>query len=61
MKEFLSRNGVEFESIDVRELDDPMSTLRAVTGGPVGTPTVVVDGEVRLGFDEEWLRRELGL
>lgn len=61
MKEFLSRNGVAYREIDVRELDDPMGTLRGVTGGPVATPTVVVGDEVQVGFDPDWLRKSLEL
>lgn len=61
VEEFLSRHEVAFEAIDIRELDDSMAVLRSVTGGPVGTPTVVIGDEVRLGYDEDWMREKLGL
>ena len=50
-----------FEAIDVTELDDPMGYLRELTGGPIATPTVVIDGEARVGFDQEWMEEKLGL
>ena len=59
VKEFLSRKGVEFEVVDVATLEDPIATLRSVTGGPVGTPTVVIAGEAHLGFDPEWMEAQL--
>lgn len=61
MKEFLSRHGVAYREIDVRELDDPMGTLRAVTGGPMATPTVVIGDDVHVGFDPDRLRNALDL
>lgn len=61
MKEFLSRNRVQFEEIDVSTLDDPMGTLRKVTGGPMGTPTVVIGEAFRMGYDPGWMAERLGI
>lgn len=61
MKGFLSREEVAFEEIDIRDLDDPMATLRDVSGGALGTPLVVIGTEVKLGYDESWMRQKLGL
>ena len=36
-----------------------MGELRAVTGGPMATPTLVIDGDVRVGFDPEWIDEKL--
>ena len=58
-KEFLSRHGVDFEYIEITTLDDPLGTLRAITGGPVATPVVVVGDEHIVGFDPDWLRERL--
>ncbi len=60
MKEFLSRANVEFESIHIATLDDPMATLRGITGGPVGTPTLVMGDEFLVGYDEDWLQERFG-
>jgi len=58
-KEFLSQRGVVFESIDVSTLDDPVGTLRSLTGGPVATPTVVIGDQARVGFDPDWMAQQL--
>ena len=60
-KEFLRLHDVAFEEIHIEDFDDPMGELRAVTGGPAATPTVVVDGEVIVGFDADWLGERLGI
>lgn len=60
VKEFLSRKQVQFETVDVSTLDDPMGTLRAITGGAVGTPTLVVGDEFTMGYDEAWLTERFG-
>ena len=54
-KEFLSQRRIPFEYVDVNTLDDPTATLRAITGGPIATPVVVVGDEHRVGFDPEWM------
>ncbi len=59
-KEFLSRKGVPFEYVDVTQLADPAATLRAITGGPVATPTIVIGDAWQVGFDPEWIERQLG-
>lgn len=33
----------------------------SLTGGAFATPVVVIDGEVSMGFDPEWMSRQLGL
>ena len=49
-KEFLTRKQVDFEYIEIGDLDDPLGTIRAITGGHVATPVVVIDEEFILGF-----------
>ncbi len=58
-KEFLSRKQVEFEYIELDDLDDPLGTIRAITGGHVATPVVVIDGEFIIGFDPDWIEARL--
>jgi glutaredoxin len=58
-REFLSHKNVDFEYIDIGDLDDPMVTIRAITGGHVATPVVVIDDEFIVGFDPDWLEARL--
>lgn len=58
-KEFLSRKQVEFEYIEIDGLDDPLGTIRAITGGHVATPVVVIDDEFIVGFDPDWIDARL--
>ena len=60
-KGFLRERGIEFDDISVDDLADPWETIRALTGGPFGTPTVVIEGEARVGFDPQWIGERLGL
>lgn len=61
MKEFLHQHDVAFEGHDIVDLPDGLERIREATGGPVGTPTVIIDGEARIGFDPEWMSERLGL
>jgi glutaredoxin len=58
-KEFLTRKQVDFEYIEIGDLDDPLGTIRAITGGHVATPVVVIDDEFILGFDPAWIEARL--
>ncbi len=58
-KEFLSRKQVEFEYIELDDLDDPLGTIRAITGGHVATPVVVIGAEFIVGFDPDWIDARL--
>ena len=51
--EFLSRHGVEFEQKDIRS--DAAALQELMELGVKSTPTIVVDGEVLIGFDSEKL------
>jgi len=61
VKEFLHRHGVAFEAIDISGLADAYDRIRQHTGGPIGTPAVIIDGEARIGFDPDWMTARLGL
>jgi glutaredoxin len=49
VKEFLSRKGIPFEEFNVREDQQALQELLALRSN--ATPTVVIDGEVIVGFD----------
>jgi len=61
VKEFLHRHDVVFEAIDVGRQPAAFERIRELTGGPVGTPTVVIDGEARIGFHPDWMAERLDL
>ena len=60
-KEFLRARGIDFEAVQIEDLDEPYQAIRAQTGGLIGTPTVVIGGEARVGFDPEWMAERLGI
>lgn len=47
--EFLSRQGIPFVAKDIQE--DPEALDELLNLGSRSTPTIVVDGEVLVGFD----------
>lgn len=49
MTEFLSRKGVAFQEYNVRENQQALQELLAMRSN--ATPTVVIDGEMIIGFD----------
>jgi len=52
VKEYLSRKGVEFEDLDVTR--DRAALMQLIdTHRSNITPTVVIDGEVIIGFDRD--------
>lgn len=54
MKEYLSRKGVAFEDIDVTR--DPLAVRDLIEVYRSNmTPTIVIDGEVIIGFDRAQL------
>lgn len=50
MKEYLSRKGVEFEDVDVTHDPQAVRELIEIYRSNM-TPTIVIDGEVIIGFD----------
>lgn len=61
MKEFLHEHEVAFEAVDVGEDPDALDRIRAHTGGTIGTPTVVIGDEARIGFHPDWMTQRLEL
>lgn len=60
-KEFLSQNGIPFEARDVSADPANIQSLAAATGGFLGVPVIIIDGEVIRGFDRGRISRLLGL
>jgi glutaredoxin 3 len=58
-KEFLSRNGIQFENRDITA--DPAAMEELEKRKLLTTPVTFVDGEMVVGFDRERLSVLLGL
>jgi glutaredoxin len=58
-KEFLSKNGIQFEDRNIAADPDALEELRKLR--VMTTPVTKIDGTVIVGFDEENLRKELGI
>jgi glutaredoxin len=56
-RSYLKARGVAFDYRDVQA--DPVAMQELLALKSQSTPTLVVDGEVRIGFDPEWLRVKL--
>ncbi len=59
VKEFLSRNKVEFEDRNIAADATVLEELEKL--GYATTPVTVVDGEIVVGFDQPRLKELLGL
>ncbi|MBE3572365.1 MAG: glutaredoxin family protein [Moorella humiferrea] len=59
MKEYLSRHGVNFEEKDISVDKKAMEELCRRNGGLAAVPTLIVDGQVIVGFDENRLKKVL--
>lgn len=59
-KQFLKDNGIEFENIDVME-NRALAEEILVKSGQMGVPVLDIDGELVVGFDEERIRKALGI
>ena len=59
-KQFLDDHKVSFQSIDVAS--DKAGRDEMVTkSGQLAVPVIEVDGEISVGFDENWLKQKLKL
>jgi len=63
-KEFLKRNGIKFESIDV-SIDHKAATEMILKSGQRGVPVTIIenngDEEIIVGFDQQRLKKALGI
>nr|WP_054935737.1 MULTISPECIES: glutaredoxin domain-containing protein [Moorella] len=57
MKEYLSQQGVNYEEKDISVDDRAREELCRRNGGLAAVPTLVVDGQVIVGFDENRLNK----
>lgn len=59
-KEFLTKHGVAFETVDV-STDQAKAEEIKERSGQMGVPVIDIEGELVVGFDEERLTELLGL
>jgi len=59
-KEFLKKNNIQFENIDVgvnRQASQEMASL----SGQMGVPVLDIDGQIIVGFDKDAIAKALNL
>ncbi|UCD20756.1 MAG: glutathione S-transferase N-terminal domain-containing protein [archaeon] len=59
-KDFLKKNNIEFEDIDV-SIDEIAAQEMVDKTGQMGVPVIEIDGKFIVGFNEEKLKEMLGL
>ncbi|MBW2985649.1 glutathione S-transferase N-terminal domain-containing protein [Candidatus Woesearchaeota archaeon] len=59
-KEFLTKNNVKFENINVAE-DEKARNDIIEKSGQMGVPVIEIDKEIIVGFDEQKIRKALKL
>jgi len=57
----LTENGVKFKDMDVAKDETARKEMMTKTKGQLVVPVVEVDGEVKVGYDEGWLKKKLEL
>ena len=60
LKEFLKKNNIEFEDIDVSK-DEAALKEMVEKSGQMGVPVVEIDGEIVVGFDKEKICKLLNI
>ena len=60
LKEYLTRNSITFEEVDVSENEAELSNMIKISG-QMGVPVVEINEEVIVGFDKEKVDKALGL
>ena len=53
LKDYLNEKAVQFEDYDVSADAEKREEMLGVTGGQMGVPVIVIDGEVVFGFDKD--------
>jgi len=59
-KEFLKANNIPFQDFDVASEKNAREEMIKKTG-QLGVPVIDIDGDITVGFDENWLRQKLNL
>ena len=60
LKEFLKKNNIEFEDIDVSQDKEALGEM-VKKSGQMGVPVVDIDGQIVVGFDKEKITELLSL
>ncbi len=59
-KDFMNEKGVDYEDVDVSVNEEKRKEMLGLTGGQMGVPVIVIDGEVIFGFDKDKIEELLG-
>ena len=59
-KEYLKKNNIEFENIDVGINQDAAQAMMNKSG-QMGVPVLDIDGKIIVGFDKDAINNALGL
>jgi len=59
-KEFLKKNNIQFENIDVG-INRQASQEMIDKSGQMGVPVLDIDGEIIVGFDKDAISKALGI
>jgi len=59
-KEFLKKNNIQFENIDVG-IDRKASQEMMDKSGQMGVPVLDIDGQIIVGFDKDAISKALGI
>ena len=60
LKNFLKENNVDFENIDVAS-DQEKAQEMIDKSGQMGVPVIDIEGEILTGFEEDVIKKALGL
>jgi glutaredoxin 3 len=60
-KEFLSQKGVAYTDYDVTTDKNALEEMRKLTQGGLSVPVIHIGEEIIVGFDEERVKKALGL
>lgn len=59
-KDFLKKQNIAFDNIDVGENPDAASQM-VEKSGQMGVPVIDIDGKIIVGFNKEEIAKELGI
>lgn len=59
-KDYLKEHNIDFEEINVSDNQDKVKELQEISG-KMTTPTLDIEGQIIIGFDQEKIRKTLNL
>jgi glutaredoxin 3 len=59
-KQLLDDNNIEYQDIDISQDNAAREEIINLTG-QMTVPVIDIDGELAVGFDEKWIKQQLGL